>query len=95
MGRFGGFNAGFSLYNAGTGGFNGGAGGRDLRFRRFQRRAGAFSGRAIVIQLLSGDGASLRKGTGTDVAFSGGIELRLALLHHRFGGPHFALPLVE
>ena len=29
------------------------------------------------------------------MAFCGGIELRLTLLHHRFAGPHFALPLIE
>ncbi|MBX4340937.1 hypothetical protein K4G93_22675, partial [Mycobacterium tuberculosis] len=52
LGRLGGFDAGLRLNNAGAGSFDGGAGGGDLGFRRFQRRAGALCGRAIVIQLL-------------------------------------------
>lgn len=50
LGRLGGFDAGLRLNNAGAGSFDGGAGGGDLGFRRFQRRAGALCGRAIVIR---------------------------------------------
>ena len=83
------------LNNAGAGSFDGGAGGRDLGFCRFQRRAGALCCRAVVIQLLGGDGAALRQGIRADMAFRRGIQLRLALLHHCFAGAHFTLPLIE
>ena len=29
------------------------------------------------------------------MAFRGGVQLRLPLFHHRFGGAHFALSLIE
>ena len=83
------------LNNAGAGGLDGGAGGGDLGFRRLQRRAGALCRGAIVIQLLGGDGAALRQGIRADVTFRCGVELRLTLLHNRFAGAHFTLPLIE
>lgn len=95
LGRLGGFDAGLRLNNAGAGSFDGGAGGGDLGFRRFQRRAGALCGRAIVIQLLGRDGATLGEGVGANMAFRRGIQLRLALLHYRFAGAHFTLSLIE
>ena len=95
LGRLGGFDAGLRLNNAGAGGLDGGAGGGDLGFRRLQRRAGALCRGAIVIQLLGGDGAALRQGIRADVTFRCGVELRLTLLHNRFAGAHFTLPLIE
>ncbi len=86
----GGFDAGLRLNNAGAGSFDGGAGGGDWAFAD-SSAARALCGRAIVIQLLGGDGATLGEGVGANMAFRRGIQLRpgAASLPLRWHAFHF------
>ncbi len=89
LGRLGGFDAGLRLNNAGAGSFDGGAGGGDWAFAD-SSAARALCGRAIVIQLLGGDGSTLGEGVGANMAFRRGIQLRgAASLPLRWHAFHF------
>ena len=89
LGRLGGFDAGLRLNNAGAGSFDGGAGGGDRAFAD-SSAARALCGRAIVIQLLGGDGSTLGEGVGANMAFRRGIQLRgAASLPLRWHAFHF------
>jgi hypothetical protein len=82
------------LNNAGAGGFDGGAGGRDLGFAD-SSAARALSAAARSSSSCWAETAPRCERAGADVAFRRGVQLRLPLLHHRFAGAHFTLPLIE